>query len=259
MSTIIIAMNAKNKREQKARHQRSYRAGFCRVCIHSQKSLQYGVICSLTDKIADFDKECPAFALDATVIEKAKQKHKEYLDEHYLIYTNSIVKMVTHRNYSITRKEEIETYTASKKTSFRESDFSDLGFFIFFGTAIFMSFFYFLFNIDQPEALLFTLGSIIGCAVYGHRYLNKDYKVKIKIVEEGIQTDFTFLAWSEILDYAILNEYQHGGDQGRNVSTLLVFTISGNVRHIPLNNLETGVGSIPKTILDHHKLYSHNS
>lgn len=120
-------------------------------------------------------------------------------------------------------------------------------------------FFIFLFNIDQPEALLFTLGGIIGCVVHSHRYFNKEYKVKIKIVEKGIQTDFTFLAWSEILDYAILNEYQRGGDQSHNVCTLLVFTISGNVRHIPLDDLESGNGSITKTILDHHKAYAHTS
>ena len=40
---------------------------FCQVCTHQKKDLNKGIICGLTDAIADFENKCPSFLEDTTL------------------------------------------------------------------------------------------------------------------------------------------------------------------------------------------------
>ena len=42
---------------------------FCKKCTNRKMNMQTGIVCSLTDRIADFEKECTSFQLDETVTE----------------------------------------------------------------------------------------------------------------------------------------------------------------------------------------------
>ena len=44
---------------------------FCRLCEHRILDTQQGLTCKLTNKIADFEKECPSFNRDESVEDKA--------------------------------------------------------------------------------------------------------------------------------------------------------------------------------------------
>ena len=45
---------------------------FCKKCLNRKFDKQQGIICSITDKIADFESTCENFSLDATVKEEIK-------------------------------------------------------------------------------------------------------------------------------------------------------------------------------------------
>ncbi|WP_299683289.1 hypothetical protein [uncultured Dokdonia sp.] len=241
------------------KEQRSHHIGFCLACVHKKRTLEHGVVCTLTDKIADFDEECPSFEVDISEVQKAKKTHKKYLEENYPLDRHAIEEMITDYTYSFMNTKELSEYRPSKKTAFRESDTSDLNGIFIFGAIALVSFLYFLFNLDQPISLVVTLGSIIGSAVCSYRYLNKDYKVKIRITEKGIQEKHTFVAWSEMIDYVLLTEVIRNNNHTEYKHTLLVLTISGSLKFVSLDHLDGEPETIVRTIQDHRKLYYHDT
>jgi len=50
---------------------------FCSICIHQQDDMRKGIICGLTNQIADFDDQCKSFAEDAEIVEHLKLKEIE--------------------------------------------------------------------------------------------------------------------------------------------------------------------------------------
>ena len=50
---------------------------FCSICIHQQDDMRKGIICGLTNQIADFDDLCNSFAEDTEIIEHLKLKEIE--------------------------------------------------------------------------------------------------------------------------------------------------------------------------------------
>jgi hypothetical protein len=50
--------------------QREKHLEFCRQCTHRKMNFKVGLVCDLTDKIADFEITCPTYVEDP--IEKAK-------------------------------------------------------------------------------------------------------------------------------------------------------------------------------------------
>lgn len=239
--------------------QRKHHIGFCLACLHKKRTFEHGVACGLTNKIADFDEECSSFEVDTSEIQNAKKAHKKYVEENYPLDRHVLEKMITDYTYSFTTKESVSKLKPSKKRAFRESDVGDLNGVFIFGAISFVSFLYFLFHIDQSISLLVILGGIIGSAVCGYRYLNKDYKVKVKFTKKGMQSKYTFVAWSELIDYMLLVEVTRNQNHTEYKHTLFAFTISGTVRHIPLDHLSEDPETIMRTIQDHRKFYNHHT
>jgi len=53
---------------------RTEHLNFCSICIHQKDGMRKGIICGLTDQIADFEDTCGSFAEDSEVIEQLKLK-----------------------------------------------------------------------------------------------------------------------------------------------------------------------------------------
>ena len=45
---------------------------FCSICIHQKDDMRKGIICELTNQIADFEDTCNSYALDPEIIEQLK-------------------------------------------------------------------------------------------------------------------------------------------------------------------------------------------
>jgi uncharacterized RDD family membrane protein YckC len=53
---------------------RTEHLNFCSICIHQKDGMRKGIICGLTDQIADFEDTCDSFAEDPEVVEQLKLK-----------------------------------------------------------------------------------------------------------------------------------------------------------------------------------------
>lgn len=50
---------------------------FCRVCTNRKFDTSRGLVCSLTDALADFESECPEYILDIDESVRLKRKQEE--------------------------------------------------------------------------------------------------------------------------------------------------------------------------------------
>ena len=57
---------------------RQEQLAFCKVCVHQQKDLQRGIVCGITDQIADFHASCETFEKDAKKEERLKGRNAAY-------------------------------------------------------------------------------------------------------------------------------------------------------------------------------------
>ena len=53
---------------------RTEQLNFCSICIHQSKDMRKGIICGITDQIADFDEQCNSFAEDPEIMEEIRLK-----------------------------------------------------------------------------------------------------------------------------------------------------------------------------------------
>jgi len=51
---------------------------FCSICIHQKDDMRKGILCGLTDRIADFEDHCDSFTEDPDIIDQIKLKEIEH-------------------------------------------------------------------------------------------------------------------------------------------------------------------------------------
>lgn len=56
---------------------REERVAFCKTCTNRKLDMKVGLICSLTGKMADFEKNCPDYNIDKKVAKQENEKKKE--------------------------------------------------------------------------------------------------------------------------------------------------------------------------------------
>ncbi len=57
---------------------RAEQLSFCRVCLHQKKDLEQGILCGLTDRIADFETSCASFERDTAKTERLAERNAAY-------------------------------------------------------------------------------------------------------------------------------------------------------------------------------------
>ncbi|WP_435261872.1 hypothetical protein [Tenacibaculum sp. nBUS_03] len=62
---------------------KQYQKGFCIICKNKTVSFEKGVICSLTNLLPDFDKECNKFEVDGTKIREKINDFKKGINLKY--------------------------------------------------------------------------------------------------------------------------------------------------------------------------------
>lgn len=60
-------------------HRKEHLASCC-ICTNRKFDFQHGIICSLTDKIADFEVNCDSFSLDKVEQKLIKRSAIEHFD-----------------------------------------------------------------------------------------------------------------------------------------------------------------------------------
>ncbi len=54
---------------------------FCKICTHQKKDLARGIVCGLSDRIADFEDKCDSHSIDQRLVTKVASKAKENILE----------------------------------------------------------------------------------------------------------------------------------------------------------------------------------
>lgn len=57
---------------------REEQLAFCKVCTNQKKDFERGIVCGLTDNIADFETSCESFERDLAKEEKLKERNAAY-------------------------------------------------------------------------------------------------------------------------------------------------------------------------------------
>ncbi len=57
---------------------REEQLAFCKVCVNQKKDFQRGILCSLTDEIADFETSCESFERDTAKEERLQERNIAY-------------------------------------------------------------------------------------------------------------------------------------------------------------------------------------
>ncbi|MEP0264225.1 hypothetical protein [Dokdonia sp.] len=237
---------------------RGHQLGFCTVCKHRQVSTDRVVSCKLTNELANFDSECPSFTLDTPTLLERRIRQEKHIMDRYDPPVDAIEKLFTRTRSRLIKKETLNSpsYRTTRKLIFRESDQSDLIAIIGSITGIIVSFIYYIFNTDQPIALLIAFIAFLSSCFFSYKYLTYDYKVQFKITEDGLQTSTETIFWSNIMDYYLLEKHY---SKNETFYTLIILTAAGHVKKVQLNHLNVGAQTIVKKINWHRKMYYHDS
>lgn len=57
---------------------RAAQLAFCKVCLHQKKDLEQGIICGLTNRIADFETSCESFERDSEKTERLSERNAAF-------------------------------------------------------------------------------------------------------------------------------------------------------------------------------------
>ena len=237
---------------------RGHQLGFCTVCQHRQLDSDFVLTCNLTQKIADFETDCPSFSINIpTLLKRRITQEKKMLDRFHPTL-HPVEKILNNTTAQLTNKEAFNSthYKKTKKLVFRESDQLDLTMLILSPIAIFVCLIYFIINPLQHIALLIAFVAFVTGCFFGYRVLSYTYKVQLKITEYGLQTPRETIHWSAIMDYYLSEQKPPKGEV---FYTLVVLTSSGIIKTIHLNHLEVEPQMIVKKINQSRKVYYHDS
>lgn len=237
---------------------RGHQLGFCTVCIHRKSTLEHGLICGLTNKVADFETECPSFSLDIPVIVKRRITLEKKMLDRFHPTLDFVEKFLNSTRTRLTNKEAFNSplYIATKKMVFRESDKSDITMLVFSSLITIFCIIYFFFKPEHHIVLLIAFVAFVAGCFFGYRALSYNYEVQLTITEYGLQTPKETIYWSEIMDY-YLSEKEYS--KREIFYRLVILTASGIIKTIPLNFLEIEPQMIIKKINQQRKVYYHDS
>ena len=237
---------------------RGHQLGFCTVCQHRQLDSDFILTCNLTQKIADFESECPSFTIDLPTILKRRITQEKKLLDRFHPTLHHVEKFLNTTTTGLTNKEAFNNslYKTTKKLVFRESDQLDLTMFILSPIVILVCMLYFILNPLQHIALLIAFIAFITTCFFGYRVLLYKYKVQLEITAYGLETPRENIPWSAIIDYYLSEKKQ---PKGESFYTLVILTSSGILKTILLNHLEVTPQMIVKKINQERKLYYHDS
>lgn len=209
---------------------RFYQLTYCNVCKLRDLNIEKGIICSLTNNIAKFEKECSDYDFDDLELAKIKNEIAQKIEHNYFEKKSSV--LISGHSY-FTRKKDIKTKTSfSKKENIHNKIFKEVDYkwsiIAFFGSICFISI---LFSFFNSKSFYITLGSLLmGSIVYYYETIK--IKKVIIIKKDYFQFGDNKIYWREILDYGICTI---PNDDNR-TEEILLFTMNRGIIKIKTYN-----------------------
>ncbi|NIK93217.1 hypothetical protein GZ212_13725 [Mangrovimonas sp. CR14] len=217
---------------------REYHLSFCKICINRKPSLKEGLICSLTGKIAEFEKECANFKIDGLELEKIKKRFETEINDKYAI--TKLESLFSEREFEKPEKNRNRKYLTKEKThglEFKKDKNYDKQILVMIGIIMVM-----LLYGNYINGFSWDLNSanIIGVLImlflslyYFYKAFYHKYKTLITIDENGIHQEEKTLYWNNILDYGIIR----GKGNNSMEKKIIIGTISSGIQEINISEL----------------------
>ena len=211
---------------------RDYHLSFCKVCTNRKRNLENGIICSLTNKIADFQDNCPSYDFDTLEFQNYKKRFQDEISDKYT--TKNIEKLI-----GVTSFEKPEFSRFSKYNSIEKTQNLVFKYNGFYGTIGIITILLIIvgliltsnndvFNLTGENIILLIFMLILlSICVFKLVEFSSKKKLKITINPDGIEYQNNNLSWNSIFDFGVLQINNDNTD----ASIILIGTITkGNVK-----------------------------
>ena len=223
-------------------NKRYYHLSFCKICKNRKPSLKEGLICNLTEKIADFDKNCPNFLLDRPELEKIKKQFQIEIENNYP--SNNLESFFSNKDFEKPNKIQNRKYPSVAKThglEFKKDKGYDKLILIMFGVIIIILLYgnyinNYSWSLKSANIIGVLIFFILSIYFFYKAYFHK-YETLITIDEHGINQKDKTLFWNDIFDYGIIR------GKGRNSmeKKIIIGTITNGVQKIDLSELNVSL------------------
>ena len=180
---------------------RFYQLTFCSVCKLRDLTSNKGIVCSLTNDIAQFEKECPDYDFDDLELAKIKKEIAQKIEKNYFEKKSNI--LISGYSY-FTKKEDIKTLTNfSKKENTYNKTYKEIdnswSIVAIFGSLLFIST---QLSFLTPKLLYISLVCLLLGPII---YYNESKKIKKIIItmKDGFLYGSTKIYYNEIIDYGV--------------------------------------------------------
>lgn len=215
---------------------RDYHLSFCKICKNREVSLKQGLICSLTEKIADFENECANFQADGFELEKLRKHFEKEIEYNY--ETTKLGSFFGEREFKKPEKLQKKNYSSKEKThglKFKKDKNYDKQILIILGIITLLL----LYGNYKTESswdlnsanIIAVLVILVISIYFFYRAFYYKHETLITIDENGIHQKEKILYWHNILDYGIIRGI---GDNSME-KKIIIGTISCGIQTIDIS------------------------
>tara|TARA_R110002020_G_scaffold73623_7_gene188911 strand:- start:3485 stop:4198 length:714 start_codon:yes stop_codon:yes gene_type:complete len=221
---------------------------FCKFCTNSSKSLNLGIICSLTEKQPEFKKSCDSYNENIKLLNSEKKSLENQIDEKY-DNVRDIISFVLEKGlniyffdnifkskYDFKRKEQTHNLTINKTSEHIKILVIVFSIFTLISTI----------NLIMNYEKFWMIFSIINISILVIIFLVLKYrkpKVLMKTDSEGFSYLKTKVKWNEILVYQSVTT-----EDTYSFKKVALGTKSRGIIEISISDLDIGIKDFFKII-----------
>nr|WP_139221808.1 hypothetical protein [Algibacter lectus] len=217
---------------------REYHLSFCKICTNRKRNLEKGLICSLTNNIADFKDNCSTFDQDKAEFKKYKKRFEDEVNDKYA--TNSFEKFFSESSFikpSNSRNPKFSSVDKTHNLNLKNNVAHDKAILILMCLAMAYVFFVNykdIINLTVENGVLAGFAfMLIFISVLTYRAYFMQHKIKISITKDGIEYHGNKLNWNNIVDFGILKANSTSVSEHK----IIVGTITKGIIEIDLTAL----------------------
>ncbi|KAB1159743.1 hypothetical protein F7018_05385 [Tenacibaculum aiptasiae] len=238
------------------KEKKQYQKGFCIICKNKTVSFEKGVICSLTNLLPDFDKECNKFEVDKKRITEKTDEFKKGIKLKYTKLENKKFWTDPDTSFYIERfslkNNNRNLSKGGVNMKFYRNKFSILNHSLVF-IGIFLMIVYgnikhnHGWDLQSFNMIFLIVFSLIGIIYISYNYFNdEDYVISIH--ENYINLNGEKIYWNCILDYVII--------EGKNEDKVILCTSLDGIKKIDMKRFDNSAFEIASIIEKNIKYFT---
>ncbi|MBJ2176523.1 hypothetical protein JBL43_19905 [Aureibaculum sp. A20] len=221
---------------------REYHLSFCKICKNRKFSPEEGLICKLTTKIAEFDKNCLNFIIDEKELIRRKKEFETEINKKYAITKIDSFFIETLSISKFEKAEKIRTgnYSSVEEThklKFKKDKANNKGILWILGS-VFLLMLYgnYINNFSwdlKSNNIIGVIGVLVLFTYFYYKAFYHNYKTILTIDDNGIHQKGKILFWNNIIAYGVLS----GTGDNYLQKDIIIGTISSGIQKIDISKL----------------------